>query len=101
MTELESLTEFRAFLDDVRLRATAALLEDFARFEEISMEYGEACDPADVHEDIRETLWPFFTEIRHCVEGPECPKVVSLSENTGSKCQLIEGHSGPCKPWSS
>lgn len=91
--------EFRAFLTDVRMRATLALMDDFARIERASMQHDETADPADVHEDIRETLWEFFEEIRHRVEGPGCPLTVWKSELAGIKCSLLEGHEGECVPW--
>jgi hypothetical protein len=74
-------------------------MDDFARIERASMQHDETADPADVHEDIRETLWPFFEEIRHRVEGPECPNRVWKSSSIAYKCSLLEGHEGECVPW--
>jgi hypothetical protein len=57
----------RDFLTDVRMRASNDLTEEFcSRWDR---DDPERPDPADVHEDIREALWPFFEEIRKRMEA--------------------------------
>lgn len=93
------LAEFRAFLDDVRIRASNKLTQEIADDCSQSLKYGELPDPADVHEDVRETLWPFFNEIRLRIEGPECPERIEIGTNAFSSCQLPAGHEGRFLPW--
>lgn len=89
-------TPFERFLLGVRMRAADLLttLEcDAAR-----VSGGEVPDPADVHEDIRESLAPFFEEIRHRVEGPRCGVAIPIGSNTFATCLLLADHEGDCEP---
>jgi hypothetical protein len=94
MSGIESLTEFRAFLTDVRMRAANQVTEYVCAGHD-----PEDRDPADVHEDVREAMWPFFLEIQEKVMGPECSAHVQIGRSSYAKCDLLEGHKGnhhPC-----
>ena len=92
----ESVTPLEKFLTDIRLRATNALMVDYRAGEKIAIELREHGDGADIHEDIRETLWPFFEEIREYVEGPRCMKRIPVGKNAAYSCQRLIDHTGDC-----
>jgi hypothetical protein len=88
----DGLFEFRRFLDEVRVAATSELVNEYTGWPQ-----DELPDPADLHEDIRETLWPFFEQIRSHIEGPPCPHTIPTSLNTSWRCILPADHEGPCR----
>lgn len=93
---MTSGTPFERFLLDVRMRVSDLLTAD--ECDAARMSGSEIPDPADVHEDIRESLAPFFEEIRERVEGPRCATVIPIGFNSFASCLLLAGHDGGCEP---
>lgn len=81
----------RDFLTHVRMETASAITRYICA-------HDLEADPADVHEDVREALWPGFQDVREYVEGPMCERSVAIGVNTFSTCDLLVGHSGPCHP---
>lgn len=90
------MSAFEQFLLDVRMRAADLLTECECDADRIHGR--EVPDPADVHEDIRESLAPFFEEIRDRVEGPRCAVHIRIGLNSWASCSLLVGHDGECEP---
>jgi hypothetical protein len=89
---------FREFLTDVRVRATDKVTAEIICDGSLTDIDGEVPDPADIHEDVRETLWAFFEEIRERVEGPMCRFSVPIGTNSYAACDLLGGHDGEHHP---
>lgn len=84
-------TNAEVWLTDIRTRAANAITDYICKWD------AEA-DPADVHEDVREDLAPFFEEIRERVEGPTCQSDVRIGKSLYARCWMLDGHAGEHQP---
>lgn len=80
-----TLIDLGHWLTDLRSRASDALVKDVLAGD-------PEADPADVHEDIREMLWPFFREIEI-----EAQRILNLTVPAQGGRQFVDrGHFNEC-----
>lgn len=89
---------FREFLTAIRMEAANDIAGYVSGLAVDWLPPDERPDPADVHEDVREALWPLFERIRERVEGPLCNFPVPIGTNAAAYCDRLAGHDGEHHP---